>query len=198
MDLIGYDKTWGEKVLDKKLLANHVKKDQSNLQKHRMTESFAEAVIPLGDQPELRNRYGNFQQTVRFGRLLEDLDTMAVHISYLHNKSQNIVLNGREVSPIVIVTALVDRIEVKDTAIHVDKNIKLSGFTSWVGKSSSEITMKLEQELAPGIWNHVLEAKFLVCARDTNNIGSAAMNPMEIVTSEEKAIFELGERNIKI
>ena len=197
MDLIGYDKTWGEKVLDKEFLVNHVKKDQSSLKKHRMTESFAEAVIPLADQPELRNRYGNFQKTVRLGRLLEDLDTMAVYISYLHNKSQNITLNGREVSPIVIVTALVDKIEIKDGSIHVDKNIKLNGFTTWVGKSSSEVTMQLEQELAPGVWNHVLEAKFLLCARDTNNRGSAAMNPLEIVTSEEKAIFELGESNLK-
>lgn len=197
MDLIGYDKTWGEKVLDKEFLANQVKKDQSSLQKHRMTESFAEAVIPLGDEPELRNRYGNFRNTVRLGRLLEDLDTMAVHISYLHNKSQNIILNGRQVSPIVIVTALVDRIEINEGAIKIDKNIKLSGFTTWVGKSSAEVTMQLEQELAPGVYNHVLEAKFLVCSRDTNNSGSAAMNPLEIVTSEEKAIFELGESNWK-
>lgn len=181
-----------------------------------MHESYAEALIPLGDMPELRNRYANFQKTVRFGRLLEDLDTMAgllfyiyfalenilsiifnsffqVHISYLHNRSQNVIIKNQEISPIVIVTALVDRIEVRDMKIDMNKNIKLSGFTSWVGKSSSEITMKLEQELAPNVWNQVLEAKFLVCARDTNNIGSALMNPIEIVTDEEKAIFELGE-----
>ena len=42
-----------------------------------MHESYAEALIPLGDQPHLRNKYANFLKAVRIGRLLEDLDTMA-------------------------------------------------------------------------------------------------------------------------
>ena len=116
-----------------------------------------------------------------------------MHISYLHNKSQNIVVQGRTLSPIVIVTALVDRIEISNYKIACDKNIKLSGYTSWVGKSSSEITMKLEQEMSPNVWQKVLDAKFLVCARDTNNQSSANMNPLEIVSDEERAIFDLGE-----
>lgn len=56
--------------------------------------------------------------------------------------------------------------------------------------------MKLEQEKSSGggqTWAPVLEAKFLLCARDANNLGSAIMNPLEIVTDEEKAIFDLGE-----
>jgi acyl-coenzyme A thioesterase 9 len=118
----------------------------------------------------------------------------SVHIAYLHNKSQSVQINGHSLSPIVIVTALVDRIEINSgIKMEMDKNIKLSGFTSWVGKSSSEVTMKLEQELSPSNWIEMLQAKFLVCARDTNNKGSAIMNPMELITSEEKAIFELGE-----
>lgn len=77
MKLIGYDFSWGISQVDKTELSNSLKKDQSQLQKHKMIESYAEAIIPLGDQPELRNRYANFQKSVRFGRLLEDLDTMA-------------------------------------------------------------------------------------------------------------------------
>ena len=53
--------------------------------------------------------------------------------------------------------------------------------------------MKLEQEISPKVWLHLSDAKFLVCARDANNKGSALMNPLEIVTDDEKAIFELGE-----
>jgi len=135
----------------------------------------------------------NFQKNVRFGRLLEDLDTMAVHISYLHN-TQKINVNGFLISPIVIVTASVDQIQVNDIKnMHVNKNIKLSGFTSWVGKSSAEITMKLEQEISTSSWITYLEAKFLVCARDANNIDSGVMNPLEVVDEKEKLIFELGE-----
>ena len=162
MKLIGYDMTWGEDRTElKRALTEHAAKTVDQLATPRMQESYAEAIIPLARQPELRNKYANFQQTVRVGRLLEDLDTMAVHISYLHNASQNITLNGHTLSPIVIVTALVDRIEVRNTKMAVDKNLKISGFTSWVGRSSSEVTMKLEQEVADNVWLEMLEAKFL-------------------------------------
>ena len=77
MNLIGYNASWGENSSDKSSLFNHLPKSQDELKKQRMFESYAEAIIPLGDQPELRNKYSNFQKTVRFGRLLEDLDTMA-------------------------------------------------------------------------------------------------------------------------
>ena len=96
-------------------------------------------------------------------------------------------------SPLAIVTALVDRIEVNhEINIDINRNIKLGGFTSWVGKSSCEVTMKVEQELSDDNWQKVLEARFLVCARNINT-GSALMNPIKIVNEEEKAVFDLGE-----
>lgn len=55
--------------------------------------------------------------------------------------------------------------------------------------------MKLEQEISDDSWLLVLEAKFLVCARDSNNLGSALMNPLEIINEKEKEIFNLGESN---
>lgn len=119
---------------------------------------------------------------------------MAVHISYLHNKTQNINVNGHSLSPIVIVTASVDKIVVNNTLkLDVNKNIKLSGFTCWVGKTSSEVTMKLEQEIADNKWFTYLDAKFIVCARDANNKDPGIMNPLEITDEKEKAIFDLGE-----
>jgi acyl-coenzyme A thioesterase 9 len=197
MRLVGSEATWGNgESIDKALLSSYLKKNQQDLIKQTMKESYAEAIIPLGDMPELRNKYANFQQAVRFGRLLEDLDTMAVHISYLHNKSQRVTLNGFSLSPIVIVTALVDRIEVNsDIKIDSNRNIKLSGFTSWVGRTSSEATMKVEQEISENEWQPVLEAKFLMAARDTNNKGSANMNPLDISNEGDRLIFELGEKN---
>ena len=114
----------------------------------------------------------------------------------MHNKSQCINLNGHLVSPIVIVTALVDRIEVNSKLkIAADKNIKLSGFTSWVGRTSCEATMKVEQQLNENEWHPLLEAKFLMAARDTNNKGSALINPLDVVTEQDKKIFDIGEGN---
>jgi acyl-coenzyme A thioesterase 9 len=75
--LVGHDISWGKKPIDKSLLASHARKDQSGLAKQNMRDSYAEAIIPLGDDPNLRNFYANFQKEVRYGRLLEDLDTMA-------------------------------------------------------------------------------------------------------------------------
>lgn len=206
-NLIGFDNVWGLSPIDKSSIKHET--DPGKLKKHRMKESFAEAIIPLGDEPLLRNRYINFQNSVRFGRLLEDLDTMAVHIAYLHNKSQSIQINGKQISPIVIVTALVDRIEILNNKMDPNKNIKLSGFTSWVGSSSAEVSMKVEQELAErNVWSNVLDAKFLMCARDPGNVGSALMNPLEVggnhggageeEEEEEKRIFQRGQENKKI
>ena len=47
MDLIGYNKTWGENQIDKSAITSN--KSQENLEKRRMTDSFAEAIIPLGN-----------------------------------------------------------------------------------------------------------------------------------------------------
>ncbi len=43
----------------------------------RMQDSYREAHIPLGQDPALRGMYINFWNSVRFGRIMEDLDTMA-------------------------------------------------------------------------------------------------------------------------
>jgi len=66
----------------------------STLTPRTITESYDEAIIPLGrkirflmnsvlnninlaSNIKMRERYVNFENKVRFGRLLEDLDTMA-------------------------------------------------------------------------------------------------------------------------
>ena len=58
-NLIGYDAVWGLNAIDKSNIKHCT--DSSLLKKHRMKESYAEAIIPLGDEPLLRNRYINFQ-----------------------------------------------------------------------------------------------------------------------------------------
>lgn len=57
-------------------LTDDVKID-SNLTPRTMDQSYDEAFIPLASNIRLRERYVNFENKVRFGRILEDLDTMA-------------------------------------------------------------------------------------------------------------------------
>ena len=51
--------------------------DQSQLPHRCMQDSYTEAVIPLGKDFDLRELYVSFWHSVRFGRIMEDLDTMA-------------------------------------------------------------------------------------------------------------------------
>ena len=50
---------------------------QSELPTKRMIDSYREAVIPLGTDKDLRGKYVNAYNLVRYGRIMEDLDTMA-------------------------------------------------------------------------------------------------------------------------
>ena len=49
---------------------------QSELPVKRSCDSYLEAIVPLSD-PVVRENYLTFLKTVRFGRILEDLDTFA-------------------------------------------------------------------------------------------------------------------------
>merc|ERR1719391_46297 len=113
-----------------------------------MIDSYDSAIIPLGSDAVLRDRYLNPQGGVRIGRLLEDMDVFAVHLVFKH------VLNPRQgegqASPFSIVTALVDQIDFTGK-IHADSDIRMSGHVTWVGRSSAESTLFLEQQVE-GVW----------------------------------------------
>ncbi|XP_014668069.1 PREDICTED: acyl-coenzyme A thioesterase 9, mitochondrial-like [Priapulus caudatus] len=85
------------------------------LEPRYMRDSHSEALIPLGSDKELRKKYvtPTSPNRARFGRILEDLDSMAD----MHN-----------------------------TDLVVDQDIKLKGHVSWVGKTSMDINMEVEQE----------------------------------------------------
>ena len=70
------------------------------------------------------------------------------------------------------------------------------GHVTWVGKSSAESTLHLEQ-LIDGDWVKITEALFVLVARDPLNRGAAFINPLELVTKEEKMLFQKGEMNKK-
>ena len=50
---------------------------QDQLPAKRMLDSYREAAIPLGSQPQYRTQFINQQKTVRIGKILESLDSMA-------------------------------------------------------------------------------------------------------------------------
>lgn len=146
----------------------------------------------MGSDVKLRDRYLTHFGTVRVGRLLEDMDVFAVHLVFKH------VLNPKQPaddpqSPFSIVTALVDRINVKKS-INSDQDIKMMGHVTWVGSSSVEASLELYQ-LRDGKWVHVTEATFVMVVRDSMNKGSSYVNPLRVEGPEETAILERGELN---
>ena len=90
-------------------------------------------------------------------------------------------------------TALVDQIDFTgDLRPHYD--IRMSGHVTFVGKSSAETTLQLEQ-LISGHWVKFTEATFVMVARDPLNRSAAFINPLEVGTEEEEEILKKGELN---
>jgi hypothetical protein len=62
-------------------------KSQSELPAKRMLDSYEAALIPLKNDKELRGIYVNSFNLVRYGRIMEDLDTLAGEKSNFRNTS---------------------------------------------------------------------------------------------------------------
>lgn len=174
---------------ERKLLHSFLAKSQEQLPPRRMKDSYIEVLLPLGTQPELREKYLTVKNTVRFGRILEDLDSLGVLVCYMHTK-----VEAAKMSPLSIVTALVDKIDMRKKSLSPEQDIKLTGHVSWVGKTSMEVKMRMFQfhgsEFLP-----VLEATFVMVARDSENKGPAFINPLILESPEEEELFRQGELN---
>uniref|UniRef100_A0A8C3VMP3 Acyl-CoA thioesterase 9 n=1 Tax=Catagonus wagneri TaxID=51154 RepID=A0A8C3VMP3_9CETA len=125
---------------ERKLLSSFLAESQKALPSRRMKDSYIEVLLPLGSQPDLREKYLTVQNTVRFGRILEDLDSLGVLICYTHTKIHSV-----KMSPLSIVTALVDKIDMCKKSLSPEQDIKFSGHVSWVGNTSMEVKMQMFQ-----------------------------------------------------
>lgn len=116
-------------------------------------------------------------------------------------------------------TALVDKIELSRLQnLPVKHPIKFSGLISWAGRSSLEVSMSLHQlreacgtfHDAPGAhskldrftkapappgfeWHHLMDARFLMVARDARTHKAHAVNSLDLRTPVEVAMAESGD-----
>ena len=81
-DIIGGPSNYDPELYNKmrEELVDILPKSQSELPTRSMLDSYDSAIIPLGSDPSLRDRYLTHQGGVRIGRLLEDMDIFAVHL----------------------------------------------------------------------------------------------------------------------
>lgn len=76
--------------------------------------------------------------------------------------------------------------------MQYDSDIRLSGHVSWVGRTSVEVVVWLEQFLH-GRWRKITRALFLMASRNATNTEAAVINPLVPGNEDEKAIFAGGE-----
>lgn len=191
-NIVGVSANWRDHqqaMKDRESLSSLLANQQEALPPRRMEDSYMEIHLPLGSQPQLREKYINVHNSVRFGRLLEDLDSIGVLICYTHTKNE-----AAQRSPLSIVTALVDKIDMRKKIVYPDRDIRFTGNVSWVGKTSMEVKMHMFQD-HDGIFSPVLDATFVMVARDPENKRPAFVNPLIPEGPEEEQIFRQGELN---
>ncbi|KAI1318372.1 hypothetical protein EDD11_006710 [Mortierella claussenii] len=174
---------------DKAAALESAKKKKRELVLRTMQDSYTEIILPFSKDKALLEEYINFGGTVRHGKIMEDLDALAGAISYKHcddGKSDS--------SPLTIVTASVDRIDfLKPFGVS---DLRLSGHVTYVGYSSMEVFMKMEEMSSDKPEQHgdtILVARFTMVARDTTTGKAAQVNPMLLQNDAEKKLFQMGE-----
>ncbi|KAF9353979.1 hypothetical protein BGX26_008257 [Mortierella sp. AD094] len=154
-----------------------------------MQDSYTEIILPFKSDKTLLEEYINVGGTLRHGKIMEDLDALAGAISYKHAD------DGKpDSAPLTIVTASVDRIDLLKPLVVND--IRLSGHVSYVGFSSMEIFMKMEEISADKPEQRgdtILVARFTMVARDALTNKAAQVNPMFLRNDAEKKLFQMGE-----
>ncbi|XP_030838109.1 acyl-coenzyme A thioesterase 9, mitochondrial-like [Strongylocentrotus purpuratus] len=181
VEFTGAQKQWSldGKNADRSALSSLLAQDQTGLEPRKISDSYDEICIPLSD-PVQRDKYMNMYNSIRIGRILEDIDMFGVWLCYRHSKPAKAI----EVSPLVIVTGLVDRIDMSTIDIIPDKDLRLTGHVTWVGKTSIEVTINLEQ-MIDSSYSKILEAKIVNVARDPLNKRPAFINPLVAESEEE-------------
>jgi acyl-coenzyme A thioesterase 9 len=134
----------------------------------------------------LREAYKSPGGAMRFGKVLEDLDALAGNIAFNHVVGDDVML----------VTAAVDRIALKDIPV-LERDQRLSGQVTYVGSSSMEIRMQIrelsgENDDQNDYCEHWLEAYFTFVAVDPKTNKPVKICPLVPANSEERALFELG------
>jgi len=168
---------------------------QEMLPKRKMSDSLLHAVIPIGSNPEVQLKYVSSVGGARLGRLLQDMDYFAAVVIYKHilNPLQT---DSKGLSAHLVVTGRMDHVHLKES-IKEDLDVVLVGHVTYVGKSSAEVGVRLDQLEKDGSRRNVLEARFVMVSKDAaTGLRSAPLNPLLLETLEEQYIFSKGKENL--
>ncbi|KAF9472834.1 Thioesterase/thiol ester dehydrase-isomerase [Pholiota conissans] len=158
-----------------------------------MHDSYTELSLPFGSSAELFEQYTNASGGIRTGKLMEHLDSLAGSIAYKHMLGPGVQTLGRiQETGFYIVTASVDRLDML-SALDPKRDLRLSGQVIYTGRSSMEVAVKMEHVGRGRADETVLIGAFSMVCRDANLNKSREVCPLEIITPEERQLYELGE-----
>ncbi|KAK1411266.1 hypothetical protein QVD17_37813 [Tagetes erecta] len=146
-------------------------------------------LYPFSSDYILREQYRNPWNGIRVGKLLEDLDALAGTISFKHCFN-----HASMAESLLLVTASVDKMVIKKP-ILVDRDLKIVGAVTWVGRSSMEIQLEVLQSNDE---SQALIANFTFVARDSKTGKSAIINQVTPETEKEKLLWQEAEERNKL
>jgi len=175
---------------DRQWLSEYLPKEQNELPPRSMNDSYDRAIVPLSTDLALQNKYTTTFKGLRMGRLLEDMDHFAVWIvmKHIYNPKQPLDVP----TPYVVVTLLVDDVIINANRFP-DKDLIISGQVTYVGKTSLEITLWLEQ-IHGNRFERITRAHFVFVARDPTNTSSVMVNNLVPVGEREKNLMILSAK----
>ncbi|KAN0040356.1 hypothetical protein ACTA71_012246 [Dictyostelium dimigraforme] len=150
-------------------------------------DSYTEVDLFFSSDMALREIYLSPYGHLRIGRLLEDLDALAGTVSFKHAE------NDEDTFKKTIVTASVDRISLLQPLMP-DRDIKMEGVVTYVGKSSMEVMIKLSSKNNETLQHEpVLVAYFTMVARENGK--ASPVNHLRTTSNYERKLFENGEKH---
>ncbi|KYQ88581.1 hypothetical protein DLAC_11315 [Tieghemostelium lacteum] len=157
------------------------------LETKKPSDSYTEIDLFFSSDLSLREMYLSPYGNLRVGRFLEDLDALAATVSYKHAEGGN--------RKLTLVTASVDRIKLLKPLLP-NRDIKMQGMTTYVGKSSMEVMIKVRSKNPENEqWENVLVAYFTMVARDPILHKATPVNLLVPQNEKEVKLFKDGERH---
>lgn len=183
LSALGVQKPWLRALADRKagIVAVPAPMPVGGLAPKRMADSYHRLVLPLSKDEWLVDGYVNASGQLRLGSLFQDLDALAGVVGYKHTGP----------GP-TTVTAAVDRISIVQP-LEEFCDLELSGFVSYVGRSSMEISLQARRDGVDGPEGQLLTCAFTMVALDPRTKKATPVPSLVLDTPEEEAVFRKGE-----
>jgi len=151
------------------------------------------ADIPIASDAFTKDQYTSSVGSVRLGKLLEDLDALAVNAAFKHCwAAARSECASQPPEALHLVTACVDRIDIVRPLPRCD--LRMVAFVSWTGASSVEVTVQLREATADAQSPPLLQAAVVMVRLDPTT-RKAAMVPqlsLEGASASVLSAFQAG------